>query len=221
MGRTVEQIRVENARWLCEHEAGGVLAAFGRKIGASNRQQVANWIGKNPTRSISSDTARQIERAFGRPVGWLDVEQSLSATAGNEVKLSRLAGDSVPGLADAVIQHMAVTKEWVRRNVGSRAPEHLSLAVVSGDAMRDTMPEGSIVVIDRSVSDVKDDGVYLLGRTDDASAAVYRRVSRGIDGKIHLTTDSPGARPEVISSLRSARLLSLGRVVVVLSVKRV
>lgn len=221
MGKTVEQIRIENARWLCEHEAGGVLAEFGRRIGASNRQQVANWMGKTPTRSISSETARQIERSFGRPVGWLDVEQSMGASAGPGVTLSRLAGDSAPGLAESVVQHMAVTKEWVRRNIGARAPEHLSLAVVSGDAMRDTMPEGSIVVIDRSVSDIKEDGVYLLGRGDDASSAVYRRVSRGVDGKISLVSESPGSRVETITSLRSAKLVSLGRVVVVLAVKRV
>lgn len=227
MGKTVEQIRVENARWLCRHEAGGVLAEFGRRVGASNRQQVANWIGKNPTRSISSETARQIERSFGRPVGWLDVEQALSASTGLDVTLSRLPGDagalrgSIPGVSEAVVQHMAVTKEWVRRNIGARAPEHLSIAVVAGDAMRDSMPEGSIVVIDRSVSDVREDGVYLLGRSDDATAAVYRRVSRGVDSRLHLTADNPGVKPETITSLRSAKLVSLGRVVVVLSVRRV
>ena len=116
---TIDEIRRINARWLRDHEAGGNQSEFGRKVGASNRQQVTNWIGPNPTKTIGHETARQIERAFGRPVGWLDERHPESGQPmGNTVNIPTMGEPRLSSLLSPTVEQLGVTQEWLRRNVG-------------------------------------------------------------------------------------------------------
>ena len=62
-------IRLRNARELAaEFER---LADFAAKIG-KQPTQVSRFMGKNPTKTIGSKIARDIEKAYSKPHGWLD-----------------------------------------------------------------------------------------------------------------------------------------------------
>ena len=63
-------IRYKNARLLV-HEAGGV-SAFAEKIG-KQQSQVSAIAGESPVKGIGPKIARQIEAAFHKSEGWLDV----------------------------------------------------------------------------------------------------------------------------------------------------
>lgn len=71
-------IRRENARQLAR-EVGGITA-FSNKIGKS-QPQASHLIGANPVKNIGPGIARQIERAFGKPHGWLDTLHSVAIEA--------------------------------------------------------------------------------------------------------------------------------------------
>jgi phage repressor protein C with HTH and peptisase S24 domain len=69
---TIADIRRANARALAAQT--GTRAAFGEKVGMDS-SQVSQIIGKNPVKDIGNAIARRIEIAFGKPKGWMDVEQ--------------------------------------------------------------------------------------------------------------------------------------------------
>lgn len=66
----IHEIRRHNARLLAEKNR--TLASFAEAIGRP-ATQVSRFMGKNPTRSIGSKIAREIEQAFDKPHGWLDI----------------------------------------------------------------------------------------------------------------------------------------------------
>lgn len=65
-----KEIRYRNARLLVR-EADGI-SAFARKLGKS-QPHVSSFAGEHPTKGIGAKIARDIEQAFGRERGWLDV----------------------------------------------------------------------------------------------------------------------------------------------------
>lgn len=219
---TIDEIRRANARWLRDHEAGGNQSEFGRRMGASNRQQVTNWIGPNPVKSIGHETARQIERAFGRPVGWLDERHpEHGAPLGSTISIQPMQSEGrLSSLLTPAVEQLGVSQEWLRRNVGSRPSEHMAVTTVTGDAMRESLPEGTIVLVDRSSSAASEDGIYMLGRQDSAGQAWFRRIARGIDGRLHITAEHPNIEPMMARTLKGSGLVVLGRVVVALEVRR-
>lgn len=65
----ITNIRRENARMLAK-EVGGP-AEFGRRVAMAD-SQITHLIGAKKTKNIGSIIARRIEKAFGKPTGWLD-----------------------------------------------------------------------------------------------------------------------------------------------------
>lgn len=63
-------IRYQNTRLLVE-QAGGV-SNFAEKIG-KGQSQTSQFAGTTPIKGIGNKVAREIEEAFGKPHGWLDV----------------------------------------------------------------------------------------------------------------------------------------------------
>lgn len=66
----IHEIRRHNARLLAEKNK--TLASFAEVIGRPPTQ-VSRFMGKNPTRGIGTKIAREIEQAFNKPHGWLDI----------------------------------------------------------------------------------------------------------------------------------------------------
>lgn len=69
--RNVHIIRLENARKLAK--SFKTKAAFANAIG-KQPTQVSRFMGKNPTKRIGDDVARDIEIAFGLEEGYLDLQ---------------------------------------------------------------------------------------------------------------------------------------------------
>ncbi|WP_312087617.1 LexA family protein [Acinetobacter variabilis] len=64
-------IRYQNTRYLVD-QIGGV-SNFAEKIGKS-QSQASQFAGTNPIKGIGNKVAREIEEAFGKPHGWLDIQ---------------------------------------------------------------------------------------------------------------------------------------------------
>jgi SOS-response transcriptional repressor LexA len=66
------QIRYLNARLLIARESNGELIRFAERVGKSQPQTSA-FAGENPTKGIGPKIARQIDAAFNKERGWLDL----------------------------------------------------------------------------------------------------------------------------------------------------
>ena len=64
------KIRYKNARALVK-QVGGV-SLFADRLG-KQQSQVSSFAGENPVKGIGGKIARQIEAAFRKPEGWMDV----------------------------------------------------------------------------------------------------------------------------------------------------
>jgi len=65
----IDEIRLTNARFLADRFE--TLADFAKCLGKAPTQ-VSRFMGKNPTKAIGKNIAREIEEKCGQPRGWLD-----------------------------------------------------------------------------------------------------------------------------------------------------
>lgn len=72
-----KSIRYQNTRLLVD-QVGGV-SSFAEKIG-KGQSQTSQFAGTNPIKGIGNKVAREIEDAFGKPHGWLDIPQEGTQT---------------------------------------------------------------------------------------------------------------------------------------------
>lgn len=224
---TIESIRLENARRLLVDECGDVQAQFARRVDYS-RQLVNNYIGKTPTKTIGSNVARKIEAAFGRHIGWLDERHEMAADSlSSDAVISGLSGrgdisSAVPVLLQSMVNQLNTSREWLRRNVGARPPESIVMETVPGDEMSPTLPEGTVVLVDKNATSLEGGGVYMMTAADPTrrGEVFFRRVSRTLDGRYRIMGDNPKTAAETHDSMKSAKVLVIGRVLATLEVKR-
>lgn len=96
--KTIEIIRHENTQTLRSRYKS--LAEFSEVLGRSSTQ-ISRLIGRNPTKSIGSVLARQIEEKTGTEYGWLDIDHSKK-----EEGTEQNANNSLPPI------HMVPIIEW-------------------------------------------------------------------------------------------------------------
>lgn len=109
---TYADISRNNARGLA-HAVGG-FARFAEKVGVSE-SQVSQILGKNPIRNIGVKTARRIEEAFDKPLGWLDQPHETSSST--EASLSHdLAETELRILRDQVSKAAACLRAFQAAN---------------------------------------------------------------------------------------------------------
>lgn len=111
---TIEEIRRENARALASLAGGRGIFAEQVELSES---RVSQLIGINPTKNIGRSTARRIEQAFNKPVGWLDVlhgEPLNVQTLGGRLRevMEELGIDSPKALADFCDVSEGLVSQW-------------------------------------------------------------------------------------------------------------
>lgn len=145
----IKQIRYTNARRLVSQSGG--ITAFANKIDKS-QSQASQIAGENPIKGIGDKVAKQIEQAFGLPVGWLDRSPE-SATAENQNDVPLVSWVQAGDFCEAVEPPQATEDaEWFPR-MKNHGPRTYCLRV-KGDSMTNpvpgqkTYPEGVIIYVD-------------------------------------------------------------------------
>lgn len=122
-------------------------------------------------------------------------------------------GFGVPQLDyETVVDNMRLTREWVRSNLPSiTAPKNLAVLSAYGDSMAPTFSDGDIVLVDRGITEIKMDAVYVLALNDEL---YVKRIQRRItDGAVLVLSDNPAYQPVVVDNGERSGLRVLGRVV--------
>ncbi|GAA0907563.1 hypothetical protein GCM10009552_15660 [Rothia nasimurium] len=185
------EIRYRNLRSLVaqlEREAGragyaraGGLAMLAERL---NKQpaQVNHFASESRVKNIGPKIAREIDRAFGHPDGWLDQphwDESTTAaleshpvarseTAEGYVRFPLLEGFAGMGRGDYVgdypeiVEFVEVTREWAATKLKSVPIEAVRVITGRGQSMRGMYDDGDLIFIDSRVKQFVDDAAYVF-----------------------------------------------------------
>jgi len=204
---------------------------FAEQIGESE-QTLVNW----KTRGIPRGKVAAVAHAMGltyeeycrdanaRPTKTSANKRTRIAPASDSIAIPVFDVEGSMGVGRVVPSHepvvggLTLSREWVRGRLGSVTSLN-NLAVISafGDSMTPTFNDGDILLVDRGVSDVKIDAVYVLGRGDEL---FVKRLQRRLGGEIVIRSDNPLFEPETVSGEALEGVRVLGRVVWVWNGKR-
>lgn len=125
----------------------------------------------------------------------------------NEIQASAGPGATVPATeqADGVV---AFARPFLR-DLGA-TPDRCSIIWARGDSMQPTIPDGSILVVDCSQTDVVNGCIYVLNVDDDL---LVKRVRRRLDATIEIVSDNAMYPPESLRAEQLRHLRVVGRVV--------
>jgi phage repressor protein C with HTH and peptisase S24 domain len=98
-------------------------------------------------------------------------------------------------------------RQWLQR-LGLSA-KNARLMVVKGDAMAPTLVAGDTILIDTSVDDVEELGIYVI-RADDR--LMIKRIVPKLDGSLQVMSDNPLYAPEQVSQSEATALRIVGQV---------
>lgn len=205
----IEDIYRARLRMLAEE--AGTQRALAERIQKSPAQ-VSQWLNASPDsrsgkpRAMDRGTAREIERLFPKPEGWMDqpIEAVTSGDETNnrpqlvtfqELRIPLLANSGSMGGGDdqmhdeVVVGRLSVSPQWAMRTIKPLTDlENLRFIHGYGDSMAPTFSDGDILLVDIGITDPKIDGVYVL----EANDRVYiKRVRQRFDGRYEISSDNP------------------------------
>lgn len=211
-------------------EKVGGLDALAPKLTDVARRTLTEWVNDRTEPRASS--LAEICHVTGAPIAWLitgegagfqaqdssSQAQSMSLTEldrpdfvtlpiYNEIRASAGPGATVPATeqADGVV---AFSRPFLRDQGAN--PERCSIIWARGDSMQPTIPDGSILVVDCSQTDVVNGCIYVLNVDDDL---LVKRVRRRLDATIEIVSDNSMYPPESLRAEQLRHLRVVGRVV--------
>jgi SOS-response transcriptional repressor LexA len=213
---TINQIRLKNARWLVE-QVGGV-PSFAARL-STTRQYVHHIAGNKAFKPIGNNMARRIEEAFSMPLGWMDIDHDaepshIKPTEGviDVPVLNVQASMGVGAVApwhEQVVERVSMSMHWLRQNVQATALEYLAVITAFGTSMEPDFTDGSMLLVDRGITSIKTDAVYVLLKSDEL---FIKRVQRLVGGGLRIISNNPQYQPEEVADPAKVNLMVLGRV---------
>ena len=207
---------------------GGNQSELARFIPVSP-QAVQQWVedeapttprGKNLNRAAEFFGVTPRDLQFGGP--------SVDAMFGRAVVLQKDVRDVIeiplldveasmgPGAIlpdyEELVEKITVTREWLRRNVMATNPTNLQLITGYGDSMDGTFSDGDVLLVDRGITEIKMDAVYVLSLNDEL---YIKRLQRRPDGSVLMISDNKKYEPYLIQNGERSKFQVLGRVVLV------
>ncbi|TCB75573.1 hypothetical protein E0H89_11495 [Acinetobacter sp. ANC 3781] len=185
-----KSIRYSNTRLLVD-QIGGV-SNFAEKIG-KGQSQASQFAGTNPIKGIGNKVAREIEEAFGKSHGWLDIphEEEIEKLESNVSAPFPIAGRLIPVIswiqagtwttADSIPVDTQFN-EWLPPNPKC-GKNGYGLEVVGESMLPDFRPTDKIYVNpDFQVSDLKT-GDLVIVACEGESKATFKKLIIEPNGK--------------------------------------
>ena len=178
-----KSIRYKNTRLLVE-QVGGV-SSFAEKIG-KGQSQTSQFAGTNPIKGIGNKVAREIEEAFDKPHGWLDLPQEGTQKFENNVSEPiPLIGKLIPVIswvqAGAWTTVEAVPagtqfEEWLPPN--PKCGKNGYGLVVSGESMLPDFRPGDKIYVnpDFQIADLKTGDLVIVSCQGDSEATFKKLI---------------------------------------------
>lgn len=192
-----KSIRYKNTRLLVD-QVGGV-SSFADKIG-KGQSQASQFAGTNPIKGIGNKVAREIEIAFNKPHGWLDLphEQEITSTDVNISDPIPLIGKLIPVISWVQASTWTSTEaipsdtqfeEWLPPNPKC-GKNGYGLEVVGESMLPDFRPGDKIYVNpDFQINDLKTGDLVIVKRDGNKEATFKKLIIES--GKMYLQPLNP------------------------------
>jgi phage repressor protein C with HTH and peptisase S24 domain len=176
---------------------GSSVAAFARRADIPD-STLRSYVDGSSLPSL--DTAVKIARAAGRPLDWfanaVDIgdlrTEQLGAGYDADFVLLPLydvrasAGHGAWNDDERVSRLLAFNRKWLVSDLRV-SPDSVVLIYVDGDSMAPTLSDGDVVMVDRSQSQLRSDGMYVF--THDG-ALLIKRLQRLAGGTVRVISDN-------------------------------
>lgn len=176
---TIREIRLQRLQLLLsEHK--GIKKLLGAAIGKAP-SQVSQWI--NGTRTITEETAREIERSVKKPTGWMDLP--IPSGSGHitlkQVEKPPHEGDQISFLLDESTV-TPITKpprlNWEDLLTETELPTLFELTMPD-DSMEPFTPRGTVLVLCRGASPVPGHGILVRNAGGEMFIRMYQQGPAG------------------------------------------
>ena len=215
---TISQTRRERALRILEKHCGGNKTKMARDLGVT-KQYVGSFLKPETSpghKGIGNAMARRIEKQFGYQEGYLDNLILQSEVIGDEsvvIPLLDVRASMGPGATmnteEEVLQLIRLSKNWLRENIRGASASNLAIITGRGDSMSPTFEDGSTLLVDHSVNEIKVDGIYVLDRMGEL---FIKRIQRKLSGGFIMISDNPKFHPQEIAPDEYTHLRVLGKV---------
>jgi len=167
--KTVDEIRRDNMRIL-QSEAGSATKAANMMRWPlpqfSNLRDGVPDSQSGKRRGMRPDTARKLEKAFGKPEGWLDKDHSTNKPDVIRYDLLDVRAACGDGAINEdypdVIYSLEMPSEIAHRLIG-RVGKNVKIIRAVNDSMTPTINSGDMLFVDISVQDFRGrEGIYLI-----------------------------------------------------------
>ncbi|UEH06697.1 S24 family peptidase [Pseudomonas sp. HN8-3] len=235
----IKEIRRFRLRKLIRTRFSGVSARFAEHIG-KQPSYIARIFSDNPqhSRNIGESLAREIERACDLEAGYLDQPPTSTegegffdheinpayanlAPAGSFIKIPLLdlpnklhaAGDRESYSEGSTISSISLDSKWIQATLRVSDLENMRVFSAREESMSPTIKRGDLVMVDVGVTNVADDGVFILYLGDQL---VVKRIQRALDG-LRLISDNDHYPELLIPNELEPRISVRGRVLYIWS----
>lgn len=188
---TIKDIRRENMLALAK-SIGGITPMANRLD--KSQSQISHLIGSKPIKKIGDKIAAQIEQAFNKPRGWMDVrhthlQESTSSYENNKVNLLTshhvvplLAWDMVKNWAETSDHYQPRSKEDLIPTLTVTGLQAFALRVV-GDSMEaangPSFCDGAIIIVDPDYTLTS--GAFVVCGVDREKSPLFKQFIRDGD----------------------------------------
>ena len=215
---TVEQTRYDKTLLIIETRCGGSKTKFAELMGVT-KQHVSNLTTANDPKPIGKQFARNVEKVFGMPAGWMD-EMTVSASvvsAEDSVEIPMLDTRGVlgPGLElnpnEEVVRKIWINTQWLREEVRGTGVRNLAVITGKGDSMSPTINSDTPLLIDTSQNAFNQDAIYVF---TDGNQLFINRIQRKIGGKgVTVLSDNANYPPRELTEDDLSSIRVLGRAI--------
>ncbi len=92
-------------------------------------------------------------------------------------------------------EYIDIDKTLLQNLIGVHHSKEIEAIHVEGESMEPTLPDGSIVFIDREQRDPSKDGIFVAATSN---GLFIKRIRRRADGMVELISDNPIYSPEIL-----------------------
>jgi phage repressor protein C with HTH and peptisase S24 domain len=111
--------------------------------------------------------------------------------------------------SEQIVDVLAFRADWIKHSL-RLDPDNLALISAVGDAMKPTIEEGDLLLLDLTTGQLRDNAIYVVGV---GGALLVKRIQRLTSGGIRVVSDNPAYPPEEIPARDAGALRFVGRVV--------
>lgn len=209
----------------------GYLAALGERIGSvahliGGKRALAQRLGIHESmlyryikgeNALSAPVLLAIAEAGGVSVDWLATGKGaaplmlLREPVAGDYRAGRhpVTYTPVPNNDRAAAPTLAFDAAWLSQLCGARGDE-LCLIEMRGDAMEPTLRAGDLLLVDRRIRQIAQDGLYAVQLPEGVE---IKRIQKRAAGSALLSSDNPCFKSIALTRAAAKRIKLLGRVV--------